>query len=593
MQKLESLGRAWDLDAFFPGGPESPQYAAFLDALEADVAEFKAEIAAPAADAAAWAARLSTVQSLMSRSQHAGAFINCHGAADVSSLAARALGGRTRQINAQMETVDLTLSTHMLAMGGSDFETLLGDPAIAPLAFNLRERRDQAQGLLPPDQEAVVSALSVNGYHGWADFYTRVVGGMSVEIEENGKTLTLSMGQLQNRLSDPDPAKRAYYMDVWDAAWDSMAETIAMELNQLGGFRLSLYKLRGWDDFMHEPLMLNRMKAETLDSMHQAIAQNLPRMLSFVRRKKALMGLDTFGWQDIDAPLSQAGGKLTYDEAANFVVENFAKLSPKMADLAVRAFEHNWIESEDRPGKRMGGFCSGFPEAKESRIFVTFSGSMGNLATLAHELGHAYHGEVLKGLPPMARRYAMNVAETASTFAEVLVGDASIEAAGSKEERLALIEGKLGRAVTQMTNLVCRFIFEKSFYEERQKGEVPVARLNELMLAAQKEAYGDVLDRWHPTFWASKLHFHMSRPPFYNFPYTFGYLFATGIFAQAKKAGPAFDEKYSALLMDTGRSTVEDLAMKHLGLDVSKPEFWLDAIDLAYAELDEWLEETK
>ena len=589
---LSNLKQTWDLDTFFPGGPESPQYAAFIEKLAADLSSFATEIEQPIDTISQWVERLSTMQELATRSAHARAFISCHLAADVSSRAARQLEGTNRQLGAQMNTINTILNDQLLSIPDSKWSELMQAPELVELAWNLNERRIRAKDMLPKEQEALINSLSVNGYHGWNSLYNQITGSIKVAVDLNGVQETISPGQLQNRLSNPDAAVRAYYMDLWDKVWDDAAEMIALDLNQLAGFRLNLYKARGWDDFLFEPLRYNRMQKATLQSMFDAIRQNRPRLVAFLKRKKELLELDSFGWQDVDAPISSNEAKLSYDEAANFIVEHFTKLSPRMADLATRAFAERWIESEDRPGKRMGGFCSGFPVDQQSRIFVTFSGTKGNVATLAHELGHAYHGYVLKDLPQMTKGYAMNVAETASTFAEVLVGDAAI-AAASADERVALIEDKLRRGVGQMTNLVCRFIFECSFYEERAKGDLTVARLNELMLAAQKEAYGDALDRWHPTFWASKLHFHNTGVPFYNFPYTFGYLFATGVYAHAVKEKQNFEDKYAALLMDTGRSDVEDLAKKHLGVDLSKPDFWLEAIDLALAELDEWLELTK
>ena len=280
---------------------------------------------------------------------------------------------------------------------------------------------------------------------------------------------------------------------------------------------------------------------------------------------------------------------MSFNEAADFIVEQLGRFSPKMAEFTQAAFDKNWIEAEDRPGKRPGAFCTSFPEKRESRVFMTFSGTMGNVSTLAHELGHAYHQSVMNDLPPMAQQYAMNVAETASTFNEVTVSDAAMRYAKTPEEKVVLIEDKLQRAVQLLMNIQCRFIFETNFYNERKKGLVSKQRLNELMVEAQKEAYADALDEYHPHFWASKLHFYNTGVPFYNFPYTFGYLFATGVYARAKKEGPAFAAKYDDLLRDTGRMRVEDLAQLHMGVDLTKPEFWQDAIDSALAELDEFM----
>lgn len=254
--------------------------------------------------------------------------------------------------------------------------------------------------------------------------------------------------------------------------------------------------------------------------------------------------------------------------------------------LAETAFEHNWIEAEDRSGKRPGGFCTSFPISGLSRIFMTYSGTPGNVSTLAHELGHAYHGALVKELPALAQEYAMNVAETASTFAEAIVGDALLQRAQNDEEKLALLDDRLQRAVAFCMNIRARFLFETRFYDRRASGMLEAEELSELMVAAQKEAFGDALGSWHPHFWASKLHFYLTDVPFYNFPYTFGYLFSAGLVAVAERDGASFSKRYDELLRDTGVMTVEQLASHHLGVALDQSQFWKDAVARVVADVE-------
>ncbi len=260
-----------------------------------------------------------------------------------------------------------------------------------------------------------------------------------------------------------------------------------------------------------------------------------------------------------------------------------------MADFAKMTFEKRWIEAEDRAGKRPGGFCTSFPDSQQTRVFMTYSGTSSNISTLAHELGHAYHQHVMNDIHGMNQRYAMNVAETASTFAEMIVADATVKSAKDKQERLELLEDKLQRSIAFFMNFHARFLFETRFYEERKQGMVSVNRLNELMIEAQKEAYCEALSEYDPNFWSSKLHFHITGTPFYNFPYSFGYLFSLGIYAHATKSDKSFEDDYIALLRDTGRMNVEDLAMKHLNVDLTKPDFWEDAIALCVKDVEEFV----
>jgi oligoendopeptidase F len=254
---------------------------------------------------------------------------------------------------------------------------------------------------------------------------------------------------------------------------------------------------------------------------------------------------------------------------------------------------NRWVEAEDRPNKRPGAFCTGFPDSGQTRVFMTYSGTSSNVSTLAHELGHAFHQYVMEDLPPFAQNYAMNVAETASTLAELIVSDASLKAASNKEERIALLDEKVERAVSFFMNIHARFIFETNFYEERKQGLVSVERLNQLMTEAQRTAYKDALAEYHPHFWASKLHFYITEVPFYNFPYTFGFLFSSGIYATALAQGSSFEDHYIALLRDTGRMQVEELAKRHLGVDLTKPDFWQRAVDVSVADAKEFLSLTE
>ncbi|MNM99129.1 Oligoendopeptidase F, plasmid [compost metagenome] len=335
------------------------------------------------------------------------------------------------------------------------------------------------------------------------------------------------------------------------------------------------------------------MSQETLDTMWAVISQNKPVFVKYLERKAKLLGVERLSWADVEAPLGNMDTKIEYNDAAEEIVKEFRTFSPKLADFTVDAFNKNWIEAEDRKGKRPGGFCTSLIESKQTRIFMTYSGTASNVSTLAHELGHAYHQHVMDDLPPFNQNYAMNVAETASTFAEMILSDAQVKNAASKEEKITLLEDKIQRSVAFFMNIHARFLFETRFYEKRKEGLLNAEEISTLMVEAQKEAYDGALASYHPHFWASKLHFYITDVPFYNFPYTFGYLFSTGIFARAQREGDAFADKYDALLRDTGRMTVEDLAKKHLNVDLTQPDFWQEAVSLAVADVEQFLEMTE
>ncbi len=589
------LNPTWELDSIFPGGSKSPQLTQHL----LEVTEAITALAPQVEDLKQtspinqWSQVLEQIENIIIKHRQASAFVYCLTAQDVNDNQAKILSGRMRQIGASFQSILTDLDDILKLFPEDMWEKLLAQPELNELQFILRERRTRAKNRLCAHRESLANDLAIDGYHAWNDLYNLVVGSMQIEIEREGKTKTLSIGQADNLLSDANRELRQQVFAKYEAAWADQEDLLSTSLNHLAGFRLNLYRHRKWDDVLQEPLDLNRMSRDTLDAMWDTVQQNKAKVVEYLNRKAQLLDLDQLDWYDVDAPLGNTQTKISYEQGADFIVTQFSKFDPQLADFAANAFKARWIEAEDRPGKRSGGFCTSFPGLEESRIFMTYSGSQSNVSTLAHELGHAYHSHVLQGLSPLNRSYAMNVAETASTFGELLVTDAAIQNATSQKERLVLLEDKIQRSVAFFMNIHARFLFEQEFYARRKEGLVSPEELNQLMTAAQKQAYANSLGQYHPYFWASKLHFHITGTPFYNFPYTFGYLFSQGLYARGKAEGPKFAANYRNLLGDTGRMTVEDLAQKHLGVDLTKPNFWQEAVKLSLVDIEEFLRLTK
>jgi oligoendopeptidase F len=593
---MKNLNPTWDLDTFFEGGSESPEFALYLERLEGEIEGLsgKIESLAGAKGVDAWADVLEKVQKVSSDLRYASSFVSCLLAQNVKDLYAKIVQGRIAKLSAMLGSAMTVLDKQILSVEDGEWQELLASERLLPISFWLKERRTRAGEKLSPELEALAGDLAVDGYHAWGSLYNTLIGRMTIRVEKDGEVKELSVGQAQNMYSStPDREVRKRAFAAWEEAFKENEELFASTLNHLGGFRWALYKSRGWDSILKEPCDVNRMTRDTLDVMWDVIEKNKDVFVKFLNRKAELIGVEKLSYFDLYAPTSSSESSITYDEGANFIVEQFKQFSPDFAEFATQAFENRWIEAEDRPGKRPGGFCTSFPAKNESRIFMTYDNSMNAVSTLAHELGHAYHSHVMRDLPFFSRLYSMNVAETASTFAETLVTSAAIRNAKTDEEKIALLEEKLSSAIAMFMDIHSRFLFENNFYEERKKGLVSAERLNELMTEAQKKAYRDSLKLYHPRFWASKLHFYATSVPFYNFPYTFGFLFSTGVYALALKEGPSFADKYVALLRDTASMTVEDLAKKHLGVDLTKPDFWQGAVDLVVKDAEEFLRLTE
>lgn len=588
----------WDMDTIFKGGSDSKELKDFIDGIKETISDAKSLINqwSPESDRDSTGdliAFLTKRETAFDYLGEASTFSRGLLSANVNDSKAAKTVNQLSQLGSQLSDVETQFMKKLKSIPDEKWDTLLTHDQLKASAFNLNEKREKGKKLLSENEERIIQQLSLDGLEGFNNVYQSLVNSIRIPFEKDGDVTTLSAGQAANKLSGhPDPTVRESLLTTWEMAWQSKAPLFANTLNHLAGFRLQTYKLRDEPDFLTPALEYNRLQKQTLDTMWNTITKNKPKLVDFLNRKAALMHKDKLGWADVTAPLSLGDyepKEYSFEEAQAFVIEHFGSFSEDMKGLAQTAFDQAWVEAEDREGKRPGAYCSNLPKSKQSRVFMTFSGSANNVSTLAHELGHAYHSHVMRDLPHLNRRYAMNVAETASTFCEMVISSATVDAANSVEEKIALLDSKISRAAVMFMNIHSRYLFETRFYEQRQHGLLDENELSTLMEEAQKEAFQDSLESYHPMFWASKLHFHITGVPFYNFPYTFGFLFSLGIYSYAKGQNKNFESDYRNLLRDTASMTTEDLAKKHLDVDLTQPDFWQSAIDEILTDIDEYM----
>ena len=585
----------WDLESIFAGGSSSESLQQELQQISTKMKEFHQLVDAFTPNAENQVEALTEILAVHEEIQKSftecGSFIEALNSANIHDQQAKLLTGQLYSNLPTFQLATTILNKKFASYSEEDWQNLMTH--FSQIAFRLSEMRRDGQELLDEQSENIINTLALDGQSAWSQHYDTIVA--SIQIPFNGEML--SAGQAFNTMmSSQDKAVRQELFEKWEKAWSEKADIFADTLNHLDGFRLNNYKLHGVDDFLKQPLEYNRLDKETLDMMWGTIQKNKQPIIDFLTRKAQLFGKDKMDWQDQDAPIVLGNfeeRRYTFDQAADFIVENFKKFSPKMSEFAQMAFDKAWIEAEDRPGKRPGGYCTSLPKSQESRIFMTYGESVNEVSTLAHELGHAFHSHVMWDLPTLNQDYAMNVAETASTFAELIVADATLKEAKTDEEKINLLDVKLQNAIAMFMNIHARFIFESNFYAARQKGLVATDEITRLMVEAQKEAYINGLGSYHPHFWAAKLHFFIDEVPFYNFPYTFGYLFSLGIYAKASQHADGFEDQYIALLRDTASMTTEELAKKHLDTDLHQATFWQAGIDMVLKDIATFMDLTE
>ena len=468
-------------------------------------------------------------------------------------------------------------------------ELVAKDDVLKEYTFLFENLAKSSKYLLSGQAEAVMAKLQLSGGNAWADLHGYITS--TVPVSYRDKTINLSA--VRNLAYDPDPQVRKDAYEAEIACYDRIKDSAAFALNSIKLETLSDCELRGYASPLARTLEHSNLEAATLDAMLGAMDEYLPKFWQYLKAKgKALGHENGLPWYDLFAPMGKSSTKFTTQEARDFLVTQFEGFDPNEAKMIADAFDNEWIDFFPREGKAGGAFCAGVEAIGQSRILTNYDGAFGDVVTLAHELGHAWHNECIKDHRVLNHDYSMPLAETASTFNECVVMASAISKAADDQERLALIESQLQDATQIICDIYSRFRFEKSVFEKRPEEFMHADTLCQLMTDAQKASYGDGLEEstLHPYMWVCKGHYY--GPTFYNFPYAFGGLFARGLYAQYEKEGAAFIPKYTRLLHTTPVASAEEVA-KVADIDLTDKAFWRDALQTIADQIDLFCELVK
>ena len=515
--------------------------------------------------------------------QNLKAYVGCEMALDAKNEEALKLNSRLLQTASALGAA--ITSSHMYLSRCDDkvLADYLNSPETQPQAFHWQEERKQKDFLLSQEQEELLKRFRQFGLQSWGELYNQIGGSLVVKVQGRGE---LGLAEAQGLLRDGDEQIRR---DAWQAiqtAWKAFEHPVAAILNNLAGYRLEEYRRRSHTrplGFLDRPLTESRIERPTLDAMMAAIAEAKPMVERAIKAMAKCHGKERLEPWDLMAPMPRRSGPpvaYTYAQAREMVTGAFAAVEPAMGEFVSMMIDNGWVDSRVLPNKRGGAFCTGFAKSRSPRVFQTFLGSFQDISTLAHELGHAWHSWVMRDLPHIQREYPMTLAETASIFAENALASHILATTKDESLRHEIAYSEVADAVGLLANIPVRFEFEKNFYEARKHGTLSPKELGDLMENAFKNWYGEGLTQAERQFWMTKLHFSIAGVSFYNYPYSFGYLFSLGVYAQRDAKGVGFAETYRNLLRDTGRMTAEDLVQKHLHLDIRKPDLWRQSLKL-------------
>lgn len=581
------MKETWSLDELYLGF-DDPKFQADMDRLEHLLAEYS-DITGQLTQLEPKDALVKVLrcqEEIQTVSSNLGMFAMLRQSADTRDAKSASTAEKVWDMLAEMEGSS-AIFRHFVAKLDNLDDLIAADPLLTEYAYLLHNIQADSKYLLSEKEEILFAKMNMSGASAWEQLQANLTS--SVPVEYDGKTITLST--VRNMAYDPDPAVRKAAYDAELKCYDRIKDAVAFSLNSIKLQVISECKLRGYKSPLDQALHLSHMKRETLDAMWSAIDEYLPKFWAYYKAKAKALGYEGgLPWYDMFAPMGKNDKKYTIEEARDVILELFGSFDADLQAMGKQAFDQAWIDFYPREGKVGGAFDCGVPSIKQSRVLTNFDGAYGDIVTLAHELGHAFHDRNTFSHRPLNLDYSMPMAETASTFNENIVNHAALAAAQSDDEKLAILESMLMDAAQIICDIYSRYLFETAVFDNRSSEFMPADRLCEMMLEAQKKAYGDGLDHatLHPYMWLCKSHYYSGSLSFYNFPYAFGGLFARGLYVRYQQEGDAFVAKYKQMLHATTVCDVEDAA-KIAGVDLTDRKFWLASLQSLAEDIDQFI----
>ena len=571
----------WDLSVFYKGF-DDPAFEADLASLPGRIGDIRQAIGVPCGDEVAKLRGLiGQFEQLNALTERLYLMISLTLACDAGNEPANA--AMTPLMRAVMEQQQLSnaFSRYVAAIDGLD-KWIESDETLRANGFFLRRSAQAARHMLPEAVEGPVLQMQLSGGEMFSQLRDKL--DAMLEIDFRGEKLPLSAVRAKAYDADAQTRREAYEAEL--AAYAKIELPMSYCLNAIKAEACTMAELKGYKDVLDMTLCESRLTAKTLDAMWTAIREALPQLRGYFKAKAKLLGhKNGLPFYDLFAPVGSCARTYTIEEARDMLLGVFGRFCPQIAEMMNTAFEDGWIDVYPRAGKRGGAFCAGCYSKDISRVMTNFTGSLSDVSTLAHELGHAFNNRMLTRVPSMMTDTPMPLAETASTFNETVLA-AELRRHASPEEELMLLDASLTENIQTMVDIYSRFLFEQKVVSSQADHALNVRELKDAMLWAQDQSYGDGLDpeARHPYMWACKSHYYSTGAHFYNFPYAFGNLFARGLYARYQQEGEAFVPKYGELLSRFGSDTIEHVALS-AGIDVTQPAFWREAVGSVLEEV--------
>lgn len=451
-------------------------------------------------------------------------------------------------------------------------------------SFYLSEIKEKGEHTLSAEEEAIISKMKNTGSLLWEKQWNQLSSTLTVNYNDEEIPLSAARNLAYDKSSGV--RKKAYEAEI--KAYKKIEQPAAFCMNGIKGEVINVAEMRKYNSPLDMTLKESRIDDKILDAMLSAIDEKLESLQEYFLIKAKVLGHQgALPFYDLFAPVAESDKIYTVEEARDFVLSCFYGFSKDLGDFAKSAFEKCWLDLMPKKGKVGGAYCETIHSMGESRILANFGGAFDDVITIAHELGHAFHNTRLFHLSELNSFYPMPIAETASTFCESIVVNEALKCA-KENEKINILENDIMGLTQCIVDIYSRFLFENSVFNARKEGTLSCEELNNMMIEAQKKAYGKGLDEncLHKFMWVCKPHYYDADFNYYNFPYAFGALLSKGLYSIYKKMGSEFLPLYDKLLSASSTMPLYKVA-EIAGIDLYSKEFWLTGLEQIITEIDE------
>ena len=563
----------WNLNDLYPG-LDAPELKRDLERAAADSAAFEIDFKGKLATLTAEGKLVDAVKRYEALDDLLGRLISYAGlvyAGNTSDPVRQKFYGDMQEKVTQASLHLLFFTLELNRVEDSALETAMQDAALGHYRPWLEDIRKDKPYQLEDRVEELFHEKSVTGAGAWNRLFDETLGSLRFKI--GGKELALE--QTLSFMQDPDGKKRQAASEALATTFKANLRTFALITNTLAKDKEISDRWRGFKDIADARHLSNRVEPEVVDALVAAVREAYPRLSHrYYALKARWFGKKKLPHWDRNAPLPKVESRpIGWTQAKDTVLDAYGAFSPRMAEVAGRFFERNWIDAPTRPGKQSGAFSHPTVPSAHPYVLLNYQGRPRDVMTLAHELGHGVH-QVLAG--PNGALMAptpLTLAETASVFGEMLTFKALLARTTDVKTRRAMLASKAEDMINTVVRQIAFYTFERKVHTARREGELTADKLNEIWMSVQGESLGPAIElkAGYETFWAYIPHFIHS--PFYVYAYAFGDCMVNSLYAVYENAHEGFAERYLAMLAAGGTKHHSEL-LKPFGLNARDPTFW-------------------